>query len=56
VAAIAAYSTSQPRSFTVAFESESLLNDKLKRTLVNDADHIGLFTQPATDRHGLMSH
>ncbi len=36
----------------MAFESEFLLNDKLKRCLVNDADHIGLDTLPPADRRG----
>jgi hypothetical protein len=34
------------------FESEFSLNDKLKRCLNNDADHIGLLTLPASDRTG----
>jgi len=36
----------------VALESDFLLNDKLKRCLVNDADHIGLLTLPVADRSG----
>ncbi len=36
----------------MALESEFLLNDKLRRCLVNDADHIGLLTLPISDRSG----
>ncbi len=36
----------------MALESEFSLNDKLNRCLVNDADHIGLQTLPASDRSG----
>ncbi len=36
----------------MAFQSAFSQNDKLNRCLVNDADHVGMLTSPATDRSG----